>query len=76
MSTTRMNKQEAGKLGGLSTYRKYGREHMSEIGKRGAYIFHKRYSIQPVMQSGYAIVERETGKIVNFLFPGAIYILQ
>jgi hypothetical protein len=29
-----MTRQEAGRLGGLATYRKHGREHMAEIGAR------------------------------------------
>lgn len=39
----------AGRLGGLATVRKYGREYMQAIGRRGA----------------AALVERSTGQIVS-----------
>jgi hypothetical protein len=56
-------KQKAGKLGGLATVAKHGKDHMSAIGRRGAATTWKRYAIQPVDSSGYALVERATGKI-------------
>jgi len=62
-----MTKSQAGRLGGLSTVRKYGRSYMSMIGKRGAKAFHQRYKIAPAGTSYYLIVEKETGKIINSL---------
>lgn len=60
MNTT---KQKAGRLGGLRTVEKHGKEHMRTIGRRGAATTWKRYAIMPVDSSGYALVERATGKI-------------
>lgn len=62
-----MNKKEAGRLGGLATYKKYGREWMVKIGKRGAAVFYQRHSLQPSDLSDFAVVNKETGKIVNYL---------
>jgi hypothetical protein len=56
-------KQKAGRKGGRATYEKYGKDYMSEIGKRGARTTWERYGIVPVDTSGYALVERATGKI-------------
>lgn len=38
-----------------------------EAGKLGAKVFYSRYTIQPANLSGYAIIEKTTGRIVNFL---------
>ena len=59
-----MTKAEAGRLGGKATANKYGKAHMSEIGKRGAEVTWTRYSMQPVGTSQYAMIERETNRIV------------
>ncbi len=56
-------KQKAGKLGGLRTVEKHGKEHMQEIGRRGAAATWRKYALMPVDSSGYAMVERSTGKI-------------
>lgn len=55
---------EAGKKGGLETVRKYGVEHMREIGKRGASVTWSRYSLAPVGIAQYAMVDRETQRVV------------
>jgi hypothetical protein len=34
-----MSKQQAGSKGGRATVAKHGREHMQQIGKRGAWMF-------------------------------------
>ena len=34
-----MTKQEAGRLGGLTTFQKDGKKYMREIGKKGAHVF-------------------------------------
>jgi len=59
-----MNKQQAGQKGGLATVAKHGREHMQKIGARGAATTWSRYSLKPVNESQYAMVHRETNKIV------------
>ena len=58
-----MTKREAGRRGGLATVAKYGRGYMSAIGKRGAAALYSRYDILPAGTSGWAMVERATGKV-------------
>lgn len=62
----KMTKSQAGRLGGLATFRKYGSGYMSRIGKRGAKSFWKKYKILPYKTSNYAIVDRETNTAKNF----------
>lgn len=65
-------KQKAGQLGGNATYNKYGKSHMSKIGKRGAETTWKRYTLKPVNQSQYAMVDRVTNiikAIIGFYKP-------
>jgi hypothetical protein len=59
-------KRRSGQLGGRATVARYGREHMSRIGRRGAQVFWQRYRLLPAGLSGWAIVERETGKVRTF----------
>lgn len=56
-------KQQAGQRGGLATLAKHGRDHMQRIGRRGASVTWSRYSLAPVNQSQYAMVDRQTGII-------------
>jgi len=56
-------KQAAGSKGGKVTVSRHGAEHMQTIGKRGAAGTWARYTLKPVNQSQYAMIERETGKI-------------
>ena len=58
-----MTRQQAGSKGGRATVSKHGREHMQQIGRRGAVVTWTRYTLKPVNQSQYAMVERETGRI-------------
>jgi hypothetical protein len=58
-------KQSAGALGGRATVKKLGRDHMSTIGARGAAVTWSRYSLKPVNESQYAMVHRETNKIIS-----------
>lgn len=59
-----MTKSQAGKLGGLSTFKKHGRKHMRTIGKHGAKTTWERYSMKPVGQSQYAMVRKSDNIIV------------
>ena len=59
-----MTKSEAGRLGGLATARKHGKEYMAAIGRRGAQTTQERYMTVPVGTSQYALVNRQTNKIV------------
>lgn len=59
-----MTKSEAGRLGGRTTFEKYGSDHMRRIGKEGAKKFYEKYELHPVGTSWFAIVERATGREV------------
>jgi hypothetical protein len=58
-----MDKKQAGSKGGRATVEKHGRGHMQQIGKRGAAVTWTRYTLKPVNQSQYAMVDRETNII-------------
>jgi len=58
-------KQSAGSLGGRATVARHGREHMQAIGRLGADVFWQRYHLAPVGTSGFAIVSRETNRIIT-----------
>jgi len=60
------NKKSAGKMGGLATLALYGPDHMRTIGKRGAAVFWKRYSLKPAGTSQFAIVKRDTSEVIAF----------
>jgi general stress protein YciG len=65
-----MNKKQAGRKGGETTVAKHGREHMAEIGTRGAKATWTRYALKPVNQSQYVMVDRRTNEIkaiINYL---------
>ena len=62
-----MSRSEAGKLGGLATFAKHGRQHMKRIGKRGADVFHARYKLQPFGQYQWAIVRRSDSVIIGYI---------
>jgi hypothetical protein len=66
--------QHKNSIGGLAVLKKYGRDHFSRIGKRGAKTFHKRYRLSPVDLNDFAIVNRKTGERVNTLLgKGRLY---
>ena len=56
-------KRTAGSLGGRATVSRHGREHMQNIGARGAVVTWTRYQLMPYGQTEYAMTERATGKI-------------
>ena len=58
-------KQTAGSKGGHATVAKHGIEHMQKIGARGAATTWSRYTLKPVNESQYAMVHRETNKIIS-----------
>lgn len=62
-----MNKQQAGQIGGRATVAKHGRDHMQEIGKRGAATTWTRYQLSPIGQSGWAMIDRETREAKTFI---------
>lgn len=64
MPHIKKSKTEAGRLGGMATVAKHGKEHMQTIGKRGAAVTWSRYYLAPVYQSQYAMVDRQSQKII------------
>lgn len=62
-----MNKRQAGQLGGLSTFKKHGKEHMSNIGTQGAKVTWTRYDKVPYGQTQYALVRKSDNKIIRIL---------
>ena len=60
---TKLTKRECGRRGGLATVAKYGHGYMREIGKRGAIALYSRYDILPAGTSGWAMVEKSTGRV-------------
>lgn len=56
-------RKKAGSLGGRATVAKYGRSYMAEIGRRGAEALYKRYNLVPAGVAGWALVDRENGKV-------------
>jgi hypothetical protein len=58
-----MTRAQAGRIGGLSTFKKYGKTHMQTIGKNGAKTTWGLYVLKPVGQSQYAMVNRKTNAI-------------
>lgn len=61
-----MSKSEAGRRGGLATFAKYGRKHMSAIGKLGARKFYELYTRKPYGQYQWAIVRRADNVIIGY----------
>ncbi len=59
-----MNKAQAGSKGGKATFTRHGREYMAKIGKAGATVTWTRYTLKPIGQTEYAMVERATNKII------------
>ena len=58
-----MTKQQAGSKGGRTTFARHGRSHMQQIGAAGARVTWSRYTLKPVNQAQYAMVDRETNII-------------
>jgi hypothetical protein len=56
-----MTKQDAGRLGGQVTVRRYGNSHMKRLAKMGAVAFHKKYHLVACGLNDFAIVNRLTG---------------
>jgi general stress protein YciG len=67
MTTNTEARRQAGRLGGLATVARYGKEHMAAIGRKGAAAFWAKYTLFPMQLNDFAIVRRDTGEIVNSL---------
>jgi hypothetical protein len=57
-------RKAAGRMGGLATVNKHGKEHMAAIGKKGAAALYKKYQLVPAAMTGWALISRETGAVV------------
>lgn len=62
--TSKLNKQQAGRLGGQTTLKKHGREHFANIGRKGAQAMHKKYRLVPIGIGDMAFVDRDTGQVL------------
>jgi hypothetical protein len=62
-----MDRKQAGSKGGRVTVERHGRQHMSRIGRAGARVTWQRYHLSPVGQSGWAMCNRETGEVKQFI---------
>lgn len=60
-----MSKIEAGRKGGQTTFLRHGSSHMAEIGRSGAAAFWRKYTLKPNGISGWVVVDREAGTVVN-----------
>jgi len=56
--------------GGNAVVQKYGKEHMREIGRKGAQATHSKYRIQHLGTSDFIYVNKETGEPVGKTFLG------
>ena len=55
-----------GTAGGKAVVQKYGVDYMRSIGRKGAIAFWTKYKLVPVYTRRFAIVNRETGKIIGY----------
>ena len=67
MKIQKLSKRECGRRGGQATAARHGREHMQQIGRRGAATFWRRYAMKPAGVSGWAIIRRADGQVINFI---------
>lgn len=69
-------KVAAGRKGGLATFKKYGRDHMREVGRLGAMAFWDKYRVTPLGTSDFAIYNKSTGEFVNTMNGDFAYELE
>lgn len=69
MTTEEQKKKERrikrARAGGLALFKKRGRDHMINIGRKGAIVFHDRYTLAPFRQNDFLIVRKKD----NYLMP-------
>lgn len=58
-------RRNAGRKGGQAVFKKYGSDYMSQIGKKGAEVFHSLYYVQPVGIKSWVIVGKKGNDIVT-----------
>ena len=64
-----MNRKEISRLGGNALFKKYGSQYMSDLGRKGATEFWRKYRLVPTETYRFAIVDRESGKFIAFTLP-------
>lgn len=67
MTRKKMTRQESGRAGGLANVARHGPAHMAAIGRKGGRSTQRKYKLEPIGQSGWAMVDRQTGKVKNFI---------
>ncbi len=65
--TLREKRVIAGRQGGLRTVKRHGKRYMRRLGKWGAHVMHSLYALEPVDLNDFALVHKETRKIVAYL---------
>lgn len=68
----KQTKAQAGQKGGESTAKKYGREYMAALAKKGAEAMHKKYKLVKLGTSDFALVDRATGKPTGKTISGRV----
>lgn len=68
-----MTKAEAGRIGGQHTVERHGKDHMVEIARKGAQVFHERYYLAPVGSNDFAIVNRKTNEPIGKTINGSVF---
>lgn len=63
----KLTRAEAGRLGGLATRNKHGRDHFVNIGSLGGQETWNKHNLLPVGISGYAMVRKSDRKIVAII---------
>jgi hypothetical protein len=67
MQTLSQKRADAGRKGGKTTVKRYGKRHMKKLGRWGAHRMHATYRLEPVALNDFALVHRETGAVKAYL---------
>ena len=67
-----MSKADAGRRGGKTTLKRYGKRYMKRLAKWGAHRMHAKYKLEPYGQSDFALVDRKTNEVKALLSGRAI----
>lgn len=62
MADLKKTKAEAGRKGGKTTLKRYGKRHFKRLGRWGAHVMHLKYRLDPFGLNDFVLVERATNK--------------
>ncbi len=60
-------KAAAGRKGGRTTVKRYGKRYMRRLGRWGAHVMHSMYDLMPTDLNDFALIHRETGEVKAYL---------